>query len=90
MMDPKSLPHRKERRILMVGEQHLRPLHPARRLASRARNDHQPLNVFVLHRQFDRLPPSCHDAIPRSANRKRGIREQTSSSMDADFMESVV
>jgi hypothetical protein len=36
------------------------------------------------------LSPSRHDAIPRSANRKRGIREQTSSSMDADFMESVV
>jgi hypothetical protein len=32
MMDAKSLPHHKERRILTVAEQHLRPLHPARRL----------------------------------------------------------
>jgi hypothetical protein len=45
---------------------------------------------FVLHHQFDRLPPSCHDAIPRSANRKRGIHERTSSSVDADFMKSIV
>jgi hypothetical protein len=90
MMDPKSLSHRKERRILAVAEQHLRPLYWARRLGARARNDHQPLNVLVFNRQFHRLPPSCHDATPRSANPKRGIHKQTSGSNDADFMESVV
>jgi hypothetical protein len=90
MMDAKPLPHRKERRVLAIGEQHLRPLNPARRLRPRARNGHQPLNVLACHRQFDRLPPSRHDAIPRSANRKRGIHEPTLGSMTASFMESVV
>jgi hypothetical protein len=41
-------------------------LHPTRRLASRARNGCQPSNLFVGHRQFDRLSPSCHDVTPRS------------------------
>jgi hypothetical protein len=41
------------------------------------------------------LPPCCHDAAPRLAILKRGIRQHTSSSMDAGFinagfMESVV
>ena len=35
MMNPKSLPHRKERRVLAIGQQHLRPRNPARRLGSR-------------------------------------------------------
>jgi hypothetical protein len=35
------------------------------------------------------MPPCCHDAIPRSANRKRGIRKQTTRSM-ISFTESVV
>ena len=65
MMDPKSLPNRKERRILAVGEQHLRPLHPARRLGARPRNARQLFNLLIAHRQLDRLPPSCHDATPR-------------------------
>jgi hypothetical protein len=90
MMDAKALPDRKERRILIVGEQHSRPCNPARGLGSRARKGCQTSNLLIGHRQIDRLPPPCHFATPRSANRKRGIREQPISSMTANFMESVV
>jgi hypothetical protein len=90
MMQAKSLPHPKERGILTVGEQYLRPLHPTRSIASRARNGRQPSNLFVGHRQLDRLPPSCHDAAPRSIKHKRGIHERVTGSMTARFMESVV
>jgi hypothetical protein len=86
----KVLPHREERWFLTVSEQHLRPLHSACRLASRARDDRQPPNLLIGHRQLDHLPPSCHDAIPRSVNPKRGIHKQITSSMPASFMESVV
>jgi hypothetical protein len=45
---------------------------------------------YLCHRQFDRSPPSCHLITPRSANRKRGIRQQPTRSMSANFMESIV
>jgi len=90
MMDAKSLPDRKERRVLTVGEQHLHLLHSARPLDARARNLHQLPNILIAHRQLDRMPPSCHDANPRSANYKRGIHEQNASSTKAGSMESVV
>jgi len=90
MMDPNSLPHRTERRILAIRQQHLRPRYPARWLGSRPRKSLQSFNFFVGYRQFDYPPPSCHDRAPRFANRKRGIRNQTISSMTAGFMESVV
>jgi hypothetical protein len=79
-----------KRRILTVGEQHPRPLHPARRLRSRAGNNRQLSNLLIRHRQLDRLPPSCHVAIPRALNRKRGIHQLTASSLSARFMESIV
>ena len=66
MMNAKSLSHPKERGIITITKQYLRPLYPARRLASRARNGCQLSNLILGHRQLDRLPPSCHDAIPRS------------------------
>jgi hypothetical protein len=47
-------------------------------------------NILIAHRQFDRLPPSCHDANPRSPNRKRGIHQQAVSSKYAGFTESIV
>ena len=81
MMNPNSLPHRTERRILAIGQQHLRPRYPARRLGSRPRKSLQSFNLFVGYRQFDYSPPSCHDAAPRFANRKRGIRHQPIGSM---------
>jgi hypothetical protein len=90
MMNTKLSSDQKKRRILTVGEQHLRPLHLARRLRSRAGNNRQLSNLLISHRQLDRLPPSCHVAIPRPLNRKRGIHQLTASSMSARFMESIV
>jgi hypothetical protein len=86
----KFLPYREERWFPMIGEQHLRPLHSTRRLASGARNDRQPSDLLIGHRQLDHLSPSCHDAIPRSVKPKRGIHKQITGSMPASFMESVV
>src|SRR6516165_7607834 len=76
MMHTNLLPDSKERGGLTVREQHLRPLHPTHRLRSRARNNCEVLNFFVGHRQFDRLPPSCHVATPRMIKHKRGIHER--------------
>ena len=90
MMDPETLSHRVERRLLSVPEQHLRPRHSARRLGSRARNLRQLSNLLIGHRQLDRMPPSCHDASPRLIDRKRGIHQPITSSITAAFMESVV
>src|ERR1700719_4164166 len=81
MMDSNSLPHRTERRILAIRQQHLCPRYPARWLGSRPRKSLQSFNFFVGYRQSDYPPPSCHDRAPRFANRKRGIRNQTISSM---------
>src|SRR6195256_218998 len=58
MMDPNSLPHRTERRILAIGQQHLCPRYPARRLGSRPRKSRQSLHLFVGHRPLDYSPPS--------------------------------
>src|SRR6266545_2247557 len=96
MMDPNSLAHRAERRILPIRQQHLRPRHPARQLSSRSRKRHQGRNLVIAHCQFDRSPPSCHHTAPRFADRKRGIRQQpvrstnAARSMSAGFMEAVV
>jgi hypothetical protein len=61
-----------------------------RPLGARARNVHQSSNILTAHRQFDRIPPSCHHTNPRPADSKRGIHQQTASSTQAGFMESVV
>src|SRR5258708_31659322 len=58
MVDPNSLPYRTERRILAIGQQHLRPRYPACSLGSRPRKNRQSFNLFVGHRQFDCSPPS--------------------------------
>jgi len=48
-------------------------------------------SIFVVgHRQFDRLPPSCHAAIPRLIKHKRGIPGRVCGSMPASFMKSIV
>ncbi|WP_210253365.1 hypothetical protein, partial [Bradyrhizobium yuanmingense] len=62
---------------------------PARWLGSRPRKSRQRFNLIVGHRQFDRLPPSCHETAPRCANRNRGIRQHSISS-SAGFLESIV
>ena len=81
MVYAKFLSHGKKRRLLAIGEQHLRPLHAARRLGPRPRKSRQCFNFLSGHRQLDRSPPSCHDAAPRSPNCKRGIHQQISRSM---------
>jgi len=53
------------------------------------RNDCQLHNLVLAHRNFDRLPPSCHDVTLQSIKPKRGIHEQTTRFMSS-FMESVV
>jgi hypothetical protein len=90
MMDAKSPSHCKERQILTVGEQHLRPASPGLPAHCATANRRQLRNILIAHRQFDRLPPSCHDANPRSPNRKRGIHQQAVSSKYAGFTESIV
>jgi hypothetical protein len=90
MMNTKFSSDQETRRILTVCEQHPRPIHPARRLRSRARNSRQLSNLLIRHRQFDRLPPSCHIRAPRPLNRERGIHQPTTSSITACFMESIV
>jgi hypothetical protein len=48
-----------------------------------------PPDLLIRQRQLDRVPPGCHNLTPRSANCKRGIREQSTGSL-ISFMESVV
>src|SRR5260221_14488786 len=90
MVDPNSFPYRTERRILAIGQQHLRPRHLARRFGSRPRKNRQSFNLFVGHRQFDCSPPSCHDPAPRLANRKTRNPPSNHLFHNAGFMESIV
>src|ERR1700738_2267899 len=80
MMDAQSLPHRKERGILPVSEQYLRPLHPPRRLAARAPRGGPRLNFLVAHSDLVRPPPSCHEVTRRSTKPERGIHERVTGS----------
>jgi hypothetical protein len=66
------------------------PARPTRCFASRARNRSQAFNLFVGHRQLDRLPLPRHVATPRLIEHKRGIHERVTGSIAASFMESVV
>src|SRR5665647_3792144 len=68
MMHAQPLSYRKKRWLLAISQKHLRTLHPARRFGSRARHGQQPRNVAVIHRQLNRLPPSCHNTTPRSVS----------------------
>ena len=90
VMDPKHSPYGAERGVFPVRQQHLRPRDSARRLRPRTRKSCQSANLFVAQGQFDRSPPSRHEAAPRCAKRKQGIRQQTNRSMSVGFMESVV
>src|ERR1022692_3605297 len=95
MMHAQPLSHRKKLWLLAISQKHLRTLHPARRFGSRARNGQQPRNVAVIHRQLDRLPPSCHDTTPRSVSNEestnllpvpsRPVSWNRSSSMSSDM-----
>src|SRR5437879_3293033 len=65
MMHTQSMSYRKERGVSPVRQQHPCPLDPARRLRSRPRYRNQPRHIFISDRQFNRLPPCCHDLQPR-------------------------
>ncbi|MGY4502074.1 hypothetical protein ACVWYH_006031 [Bradyrhizobium sp. GM24.11] len=90
MVGSNSLPYRTKRRILAIGQQHLRPRYPARSLGSRPRKNRQSINLLVGHRQFDYSPPSCHDPAPRFANRKTRNPPSNYPFQNAGFMESIV
>jgi hypothetical protein len=86
MMHAKSFPDREERRILPVGEQHLRPLRFAHSVREREISVNRPISSPLIANST-----ACrHHTDPRSANCKRGIHQQTASSPQAGFMESVV
>jgi hypothetical protein len=74
MMHTQSMSYRKERGVLPVGQQHPRPLDPARRLRSRPRYRNQPRHIFISDRQFNRLPPCCHDLQPRSCESEARVQ----------------
>src|SRR5271165_3274238 len=61
MMHPQSATHRKERGVFPVGQQHSRPLDPARRLRSRVRYRQKPRQILSSDRQLVRSPPRRHD-----------------------------
>src|SRR6516225_3277791 len=65
MMHTQGMSYRKERGVFPVGQQHPHPIDPARRLCSRPRYRNQPRHIFISDRQFNRLPPCCHDLRPR-------------------------
>jgi hypothetical protein len=96
MMRPEPMRNSKKRRVLAISEKHSCSFDSARPLAPRERYVRQQRNLLVGQRQFDRLPPSCHDAAPRHVNDKRGIHHESSGSTrpnlsnQSGFMESVV
>ena len=60
MRHPDRLPHRVKRRGLSVGEQHARPLDPARRRRSRTRNPRQFRNPLIRKSQLNYPTGSRH------------------------------
>ena len=61
MMQSKRPTNRKKRRIFSIGQQYPRALDPARRLRPRVRDRSQLRRILFSKRQFNRLPPRCHD-----------------------------
>ena len=87
-----ELTHRKEGRVFTVGQQHPRPLDPARRFRSRARNRNQLSQIIFSGRLFNHLPPCCHDLRARSTNQKprvQGITSQLNPTQIIGFMETM-
>jgi hypothetical protein len=74
MMHTQSMSDRKERGVFPVGQQHPRPLDTARRLRSRPRYRNQPRHIFISDRQFNRLPPCCHDLQPCSCESEARVQ----------------
>jgi hypothetical protein len=65
MVHPDGPGDRKKGSVLPVGEQHSRPLDPARQFRPRPRHRSQPGHLLLTQRQLDRLPPPRHDLNPR-------------------------
>ena len=74
MMHTQCMSYRKERGVFPVRQQHPRPLDPARRRRSRPRYRNQPRHIFISDRQFNRLPPCCHDLRPRSCESEARVK----------------
>src|SRR5215475_8576679 len=64
MVHPRGTRHCKKRKAFPIGQQYPRPLHPDRRLRARAADLLQRRYFHVVHRQFNRSPPSRHDFYP--------------------------
>jgi hypothetical protein len=82
----------KKRWHVPVGQQHPRPLDPARRFRSRAGNRAQRRQLLLAHRQFDRLPTSRHDFTPRfqiKAERLQAMSEKMNPANTIGFKESI-
>src|SRR4029077_10701852 len=65
MVRPHGPPHLEKGGLVPVGQQHPRPLDPARRFRSRADNRAQRRQLFLANCQFDRPSPRRHDLKPR-------------------------
>ena len=74
VMHTQSVSYSKERGVFPVGQQQPRPFDPARRLRSRPRYPNQPRRIFISDRQFNRLPPCCHDLQPRSCESEARVQ----------------
>ena len=75
MVHPHRASHCKKRRVFPVGQQHPRPLAPARRFRSRAGNRAQRCQILLAHGQFDRLPPTRHHLHPLVQNQAKGYKQ---------------
>ena len=65
MVRAQGSPHRKERSVFPVGQQHPRSFDPARRFRTRAGNRAQRRRILLASRQFDRPPSTRHHLTPR-------------------------
>jgi len=92
MMHPQSATHRKERGVFPVGQQHPRPLDPARRLRSRAGYRNQLRQILSSDRQLNRSPPRRHDLrtpLRESKITLKAATDQLNPSQTISFMESM-
>src|SRR6202012_6245918 len=87
MMHSEPSTHRVEGGMLAICKNHLRPHDPTRGLGPRPRNHLQPRDLFVIHRQSDRLTPHRHDIAssfsqPQTRNPPKNYRFHRRVSLD--------
>src|SRR6266850_1553178 len=80
MVNPNSLPHRTERRILAIGQQHLRPRYPAGSVRDRERAVNLSISSSVIANSTARRHPAIMPLLV-SPTAKQGIRHQPIGSM---------